>query len=73
MKLSVPKWAQPEDSMSEEELRFAIEAEDVIDFMQRGFRREDHVACYSEEHKERAGKDWDDVVRRLAEETPVGR
>lgn len=53
--------------MGEEELRFAIEAEGVIEFLNLGFTRAQHVDCYCDRYKEQAGKDWDEVERRLAE------
>jgi hypothetical protein len=62
-----PKWATPSDDMNDEELRFAIEAEGIIDFMRRGFTREQHVACYIESRQEQAGKDWDEVLARYAQ------
>jgi hypothetical protein len=59
-----PKWATPSDDMSDEEFRFAVEAEGIIDFMRRGLTREQHVACYRESYQEQAGKDWDEVLAR---------
>jgi len=60
-----PVWAIPALDMTEEQLRFAIEAEDILSFMHCGFTREQHIATFKPEHQTQAATDWDTVLARL--------
>lgn len=64
--MKLPKWAMPVESMSDEDMRFAIEAADVLDFMHRGFTREQHVACFKSDYQGQAAQDWDRVQELVA-------
>lgn len=65
--MPTPKWAKPTDSMNEEQMRFAIAAECILEMKRKikGFTKEQHVNCFKDKYREQAARDWDEVTTRL--------
>lgn len=44
----------------------AIGMEDALDFMQRGFTKDQHVQCFDGKHQESEGETWDKAASLVA-------